>query len=136
MIPQTTLTGSDIALGTSTVIFSQALSGTIWVSVANNIFHDKLVQELMRRAPDVDPQVVVSAGASQIQELLGTVYPDSIDEILAAYSSSLQRVWLIPLVLSCLTTIGAVFVEWKSVKGPGKKVEGDKEKAASTEAEK
>jgi len=118
MIPQTVLTGPDMSLGTSVVIFAQTLSGTIWVSVANNIFHDQLVSELISRAPSVDPQVVVKAGASGISETLGRIYPGAIDAILESYSAALQKVWIILVVLACLSVLGAVFPEWKSVKEP------------------
>ncbi len=133
MIPQTVLSGPDISLGTSVVIFAQTISGTIWISVANNVFNDRLVSEIVQRAPNVDPQVVVKAGASGIPESLGKIYPNSLDEILQAYSSALQRLWIILVVLSCLSVFGVLFVEWKSVKGPKKQVENPE---SGTEASK
>ncbi|KAK3353400.1 major facilitator superfamily domain-containing protein [Lasiosphaeria hispida] len=118
IIPQVILTGPDLSLGTSVVIFAQTLSGTVWVSVANNMFNDGLVRELIARAPEVDPHVVVAAGATGISEKMGRLYPDSVDEILAAYGAALRKVWIIPVVLACLSALGVVFVEWRSIKKP------------------
>ncbi|KAK5658361.1 hypothetical protein OQA88_2337 [Cercophora sp. LCS_1] len=137
MIPQTVLTGPDISLGTSVIIFSQTISGTVWVSVANNIFHDTLVSELAARAPTVDPEAVVLSGASEIPLRLGPIYPDAIGDILASYSTALQKLWIIPLVLSCLSAIALAFVEWKSVKGPDPRAptpSGDEEKTSDPES--
>ncbi|KAK0620475.1 major facilitator superfamily domain-containing protein [Immersiella caudata] len=118
IIPQTVLTGPDIAVGTSVVIFFQTLSGTIFISVANNIFHDQLVSELRNRVPTVSPEVVISVGASGIAEALGGRYPGEIGVILESYSAALGRVWIILAVLACLSVFGAVFPEWRSVKKP------------------
>ncbi|KAK0715091.1 major facilitator superfamily domain-containing protein [Lasiosphaeris hirsuta] len=115
IIPQVVLTGPDISLGTSVVIFAQTLSGTVWVSVANNMFNDGLVRELIARAPKVDPHVVVSAGATGISESMGRLYPDSVDKILAAYGAALKKVWIMPVVLACLSILGVIFVEWRSL---------------------
>lgn len=117
MIPQTVFSGPDISLGTSMVIFAQTMSGTIWISVANNIFLGNLVTELTERAPNVDPRVVTTAGASGVTESLGKIYPDAIGEILEAYSAALGKLWIIPAVLACLGVMSCAFVEWKSVKG-------------------
>ncbi|KAK0641312.1 major facilitator superfamily domain-containing protein [Cercophora newfieldiana] len=114
-IPQVVLTNADVSLGTSVVIFSQTLSGTVWVSVANNIFHDRLVSELTTRVPTVDPDVVVAAGANGIAETLGHIYPDEIGAILKAYDAALGHVWIIIVSLACLSVFG-LFTEWKSVK--------------------
>ncbi|OAA66814.1 Major facilitator superfamily domain, general substrate transporter [Niveomyces insectorum RCEF 264] len=117
MVPQTVLQGRDIALGTSTMIFMQTMSGTIFLSVSANVFQGRLVAELARRAPDVDPQVVVGSGASGIQAAMSALYSEAdVQAILASYALGLRRVFLLGLVLACLTVLGSTTVEWKSVK--------------------
>ncbi|KAK3688242.1 major facilitator superfamily domain-containing protein [Podospora appendiculata] len=116
MVPQTILSGGDIAIGTSVMMFAQTLSGTICISVANSVFQQGLVDELSVRAPGVDPRVVANAGAQSVAESMRKVYPDSVEQILVSYSKALQRVWVIPVVLACLSIFGSAFQEWRSVR--------------------
>ncbi|KAK1752244.1 major facilitator superfamily domain-containing protein [Echria macrotheca] len=116
MVPQTLYSGPDASIGMSMMIFAQTLSGTIWISVGNNIFQDRLVAEIETRAPGVDPKTVVAAGAGEIAISLGKIYPDAIGQILEAYSAALRQLWVLVVILACLGALGCVFIEWKSVK--------------------
>jgi hypothetical protein len=66
----------------------------------------------------VDPEVVVSVGASGIADALGGTYPGEIGRILEAYAAALGKVWIITVALACLSVFGVVFPEWRSVKRP------------------
>nr|XP_036581194.1 major facilitator superfamily transporter [Colletotrichum truncatum]KAF6789462.1 major facilitator superfamily transporter [Colletotrichum truncatum] len=113
---QTVFEGGDIALATSVLMFLQSLGGAVFLAVAQNIFSSRLVSELHRNVPNVNPAVVIEAGASELISSMRKVYPESIDGIIDAYNKSLQTVFLIATILGCLTVFGAVFIEWKSVK--------------------
>jgi hypothetical protein len=111
------LKGGDIALGTSAMVFVQTISGTIFLSVAGNIFQDRLRAELKAQAPTVDPIVVISSGASELKSHMSKIYPDNLVEgILRSYAVALRNVFLISVVLACLSVFGSAFCEWKSVK--------------------
>ncbi len=127
VVAQTVLTGKDMALGTSLIIFAQTISGTIFSSVANNIFQSGLVTELSARVPAVDPAIVVAAGANGLVQSMTKIYPQYVGGILAAYAAALQKVWVIPVVLACLSVFGSTLVEWRSVKE--KKAAPPKERA-------
>ncbi|TDZ30931.1 Efflux pump aflT [Colletotrichum spinosum] len=133
---QTVFQGRDAALATSLLVFLQSLGGTVFLAVAQNIFHSRLISDLHYRVPNVDATVVVEAGASGLLDSMRKVYPDSADEIITAYSKALQNVFLISAVLGCLTIFGAVFMEWKSVNvnKPGKAIKGE-EKGTSSQLE-
>lgn len=117
MAVQTVLKGGDIALGTSAVMFAMTISGTIFYSVGNSILQDRLIHELRQRVPRVvDPRVVIAAGANGLVDSMREIYPQYVDQILAAYEAALQRVFLISVVMACLSALGSFFIEWKSVK--------------------
>ncbi|OHE96888.1 MFS transporter, partial [Colletotrichum orchidophilum] len=113
---QTVFDGRDVALATSLLIFLQSLGGTVFLAVAQNIFHSRLIAELNRNVPNVNPAVVIDAGGSGLVESMRSIYPDSVDGIIGAYNRALQNVFLIATVLGCLTVFGCVFIELKSVK--------------------
>ncbi|KAI8286503.1 Efflux pump aflT [Colletotrichum sp. SAR11_57] len=113
---QTVFKGRDIALATSVLVFIQSLGGTVFLAVAQNIFSSRLVAELRRNVPNVNPAVVINAGASGLVDSMRKTYPDSVDGIIESYNKALQNVFLIATVLGCLTVLGIGFFEWKSVK--------------------
>ncbi|KAF4920327.1 Efflux pump aflT [Colletotrichum viniferum] len=113
---QTVFKGRDIALATSVLVFLQSLGGTVFLAVAQNIFSSRLVAELRRNVPNVNPAVVINAGASGLVNSMRKTYPDSVDGIIESYNRALQNVFLIATVLGCLTVLGVGVFEWKSVK--------------------
>ncbi|CAK7214369.1 hypothetical protein SBRCBS47491_002119 [Sporothrix bragantina] len=134
MVPQTVLVGRDISLGTSAMIFMQTMSGTIFLSVAQNLFASHLVSDLTKNAPGVDAQFVVDSGAANLQATMGKVYsPEQVAQIIASYAAALQKVFLMSLILATLTVLGSASLEWKSVKKnkqPGAAVVKKDEEAA------
>jgi hypothetical protein len=51
-------------VGTALTVFSQTLGGAIFVSVAENIFTNRLVAYLTLYVPDLDPDIVLAVGAT------------------------------------------------------------------------
>jgi hypothetical protein len=49
------------------------------------------------------------------------VRPELLHSVLVAYNAAVTHTWYVAVALSSLSLIGAVFIEWKSVKG--KKIE-------------
>lgn len=116
MAVQTVFEGNDMAIATSVLVFTQTLSGAIFISVAQNVFQTGLVKYLHKMVANVDPADVVQTGAADLYEVMSKRYPDDIDGILDAYNKALQQVFLISLVLSCLMAVGTMGMEWRSVK--------------------
>lgn len=127
MAAQTVFKGADIALSTSVLIFTQSLSGTVFVSVAQNIFQTQVIKQLHEIVPSVDPEVVLHTGASDLHAAMKARYPDELDGILKAYNNALQQVFLIAVILSCLTVFGVVGMEWINLKKAKKEAEKKRE---------
>ncbi|KAH8647040.1 major facilitator superfamily transporter [Tricladium varicosporioides] len=117
IVPQTILKGEDIALGTSVIMFAETISGTIFLAICESVFQSKLISELLIRAPTVSPGIVVTTGASNLRSAMSDIYSIQIVEaILESYSKSLQPVWIIAVLLGTLSILGAVCIEWVSIK--------------------
>nr|B3FWS2.1 RecName: Full=Efflux pump hmp6; AltName: Full=Hypothemycin biosynthesis cluster protein hpm6 [Hypomyces subiculosus]ACD39756.1 major facilitator superfamily transporter [Hypomyces subiculosus]ACD39765.1 major facilitator superfamily transporter [Hypomyces subiculosus] len=109
-VAQTVLKGSDMTIGTAVMVFVQLLGGTILVSAANNILVTRLVENLERLAPHINPEIILRAGASGIKTAVSEAdYPFVIE----AYNIALTKTFQIALIVSCLGAIGAAGVEWK-----------------------
>lgn len=119
VVAQAVLPMSEIPIGTALVLFVQMLGGALFVSVGQNLFSNNLVKNLLALdIPGLNPQVIVQAGATGIRELVDS---SRLPEVLVAYNEALLKTFQLALILSCLSILGAVGIEWRSMRG--KKVE-------------
>ncbi|EGE77149.2 major facilitator superfamily transporter [Blastomyces dermatitidis ATCC 18188] len=114
LIPQVVLDIQDVAIGIVVAMFSQLLGGALFVSVAQNIFTNKLFTGIVSAAPEVDPTIVLREGATSLQRVIPERFLDAVQEV---YNSALTETWYVAVAMSALGIIGALGVEWKSVKG-------------------
>lgn len=118
IVAQTALKTEDIPSGTAIVMFAQTLGGSIFVSVAQNVFQNQLVRNLATYAPDEDAAKLISAGATMLRSV---VTGDALQRVLVAYNAAIVQTFYVAVAMGALSLVGPVFVEWLSVKG--KKVE-------------
>lgn len=111
---QTVLPAADIPTGVAIMMFLQLLGGALFVSVAQNVLNTRLIANLIASLPGLDPQLVIHTGATQLRDL---VPADQVGVLLEAYNGALTRTFMVSLILGCLTVVGAVTMEWRSVKG-------------------
>lgn len=111
---QAVLPLKDIPTGTALVMFCQTFGGALFVSVAQNIFNNRLISGLTANVQEIDPLVILSVGATKLRE---GVQAQLLPAVLQIYSDSLNETWYISVAMVSLSAIGAAFVEWKSVKG-------------------
>ena len=109
---QTVLDKRDAPTGISLAFFAQTLGGAIFVSVGQNIFSSHLVSGLSKVA-GLDPAAIVNAGATNLRTVVSTA---SLGATLTAYNQALIDVYRLAVVTASLSIIGALAMEWKSVK--------------------
>jgi len=86
---QAILPKEEVPIGTALILFSQNLSGAIFVSVGNSVIRNQLSKGL--------PE-------------------DLVGQYLSVYKSALKGAFLLAIPLSCLAFLGAIALEWKSLK--------------------
>ncbi|KAL8822739.1 MAG: hypothetical protein Q9191_006530 [Dirinaria sp. TL-2023a] len=118
---QTVLTIEDIPTGTSILIFAQTFGGALFISVAQNIFTNRLATNLVREVPTVNPAIVISTGATELSKVISATNPALLPAILSAYNDALDQTFYVSVATAALAIFGAAGIEWKSVKG--KKIE-------------
>ncbi|KAJ7620460.1 major facilitator superfamily domain-containing protein [Roridomyces roridus] len=115
---QVVLEAEDIPIGTSIILFAQTLGGALFVSIGQNVFTNRLVRELVKNVPGVDPQVVLDVGAT---DLKNAIDPQFIGAVLESYNNAVVSTFYVSVAMACISLIGSLAIEWKSVKG--KKIE-------------
>ena len=132
--PQAVLPFKDLPIGIAITLFGRNFGSSLFVSVGNNILDSNLLSGLKVRAiPGVDPKAVLEAGATQFRSV---VPASAVPAVLDVYNKSLRKTFQIGLIISCIAGIGAVMIEWKSVKGKKKpSAAGPAEKRADEKQE-
>ena len=115
---QTVLPKADIPIGTAIMMFSQTLGGAIFISVAQNVFTNRLLHNLREVLPTLNPEMVLSAGATLIKDVVPEQYLAGVQ---TAYNDAIASTFYVAVALAALSIFGSASLEWKSVKG--KKVE-------------
>ncbi|KAK0935074.1 hypothetical protein LTR29_013394 [Friedmanniomyces endolithicus] len=111
---QTVLARRDVPIGVSLMMFWQNLGGAIFVSVGQNVFESRLVSELVHHDIGLSPAQIVNTGAT---ELRSVVPAEKLGELLGIYNDAVRQVFVVGTILACLAALGAVGLEWRSVKG-------------------
>jgi hypothetical protein len=115
MAVQTVLDIEDVPTGTSLIIFLQTLGGALFVAVSQNIFTNKLVEFVGEYVPEIpDPTFILAVGATSVENV---VEPAFLAGVKLAFNDSLTQTFIVFTALSAISILGALAVEWKSVKG-------------------
>jgi MFS family permease len=114
MMAQVVLPKEDQPTGVALMFFGQNLGGAIFVSVAQNVFTDKLASKLVAvPGLQVEKQAIVQMGATTIKKLVSQQY---LGLVLEGYRYALHSVFLVGTGLVAFSMIGAALVEWRSTK--------------------
>ncbi|KAK0125642.1 hypothetical protein ONS96_009478 [Cadophora gregata f. sp. sojae] len=125
MAAQACLAKQDVMIGVSLMLFMQGIGGSIFVSVGQTVFTQSLISKLSKVA-DVSSEVIVGTGATELRNI---VPQQHMRLVLVAYNAALADMFRVAVGCSAASIIGALMMEWKSVKA-------DKEESERRAAEK
>lgn len=114
---QTVLPLHDIPVGIAIITFAQSLSAALFISIAQNVFQNRLVASLIENAPMVDPGAIIEAGAANLSRRLPQ---EVLPSVLYAYNLAVTQTFYVSVAAAALSFIGAGLVEWKSMRRPQK----------------
>ncbi|KAJ6138909.1 MFS toxin efflux pump [Penicillium samsonianum] len=114
---QTIMKGTDVAAATSVLVLAQTLSGAIFLAVGHNLFQNRLIEVLNSSTNKVDSDLIIPNGASGLKTVVTKRYGSvAATKVLEVYNEALKECFLVCVVLSAVTIIGVMAMEWKSVK--------------------
>lgn len=77
---------------------------------AQSVFQNQLLKALRRSAPDIDPSIVLSAGASS--EAISSLPPASLGGIIQGYTSALRFAFAIGIPFAGVSFFVGFFMPW------------------------
>lgn len=111
---QAALADADIPVGSAIVFSCQFLGGTIFLAVAQHRFGQVLRQQVAKlNIPGLMADNVENMGATQLR---ATIPRENLIAFLEIYNGAIVEAFKIALIVSCLSVVGALGMEWLSVK--------------------
>ena len=104
IVAQGTAQPSDISSVSSIILFFQTVCGAIFISVAQVLFTNKLLQEVTANVKGVNPSLVVATGATKLR----TVFSAQLPAILRSYMAGLKDAYALAIALGGVATIIAL----------------------------
>ena len=110
---QNALPKEDSAVGIAIVMFAQTFGGAVCLVIAQNIFQNRLIANFHKYDPKLDVYKITRGGALEIRKI---VSESALPAALFAYNKSIMQTIYLAVALSAISILGAIFIEWKSVK--------------------
>lgn len=88
--------------------------------MGQNVFSNRIISGISARLPELDPSVILQAGATELQRAVkqsGLSEADrAVAVVLEIYNDAIVQAFTLALILACISILGAVEVEWRTVK--------------------
>jgi predicted MFS family arabinose efflux permease len=123
-VVQTVLGRSDIATGSSLIMFTRFLGSAISLPVAQTIFLNSLVSKLIN-LPGINSSAVTGGGATELRKLASG---DDLTTLLSDYNAAIVNVVYMVVATCAVTVFGSIFVEWRSLRARAKEQAGTTKK--------
>jgi hypothetical protein len=132
MAVQTILSKKDIPTATALMFFGQTLGGAVFLAIAQSIFNNQLKSNLLdvaSKSLGATERVgfvtmVLNTGATEIRQRVPSTL---LGAVLVAFNRAITRAVYVSVGMTCASLVGALAIEWKSVKkgeGQGGKKKG------------
>ncbi|PWY88166.1 putative efflux pump antibiotic resistance protein [Aspergillus heteromorphus CBS 117.55] len=122
VVPSVVCAPDDVVTAIAMLCFLQMLSSSVALSIGQTVFHNRLVANLHRSAPSVDPSLV-EEGATLLRD---RVPSELLPSVLGAYSKAVSQTFYVGVAMCALSLLGSASMQWKRV--PGKKDAAEEEK--------
>jgi MFS family permease len=110
---QTGLPSTDVPAAIVFLTFVQFLGNIVLLAASQNVLTNRLASGLTSEIPQVDPAAVLNSGALNLKSIVPAQY---LSKVLQIYNEALNSVFRVGLVAACVTVVGALGSEWKSIK--------------------
>ncbi|KAE9392263.1 MFS general substrate transporter [Gymnopus androsaceus JB14] len=112
---QVELKPADTPLGLSIIMVGNSLGGAVAISLAQSVFVNSLVKNIIRYAPGLNPNTITQTGITDIPKL--GLPPAVLESITQAFARAVQSTFIPPIAFTGLCALVGLFIERRNVKG-------------------
>ncbi|WQF78496.1 Putative major facilitator superfamily, MFS transporter superfamily [Colletotrichum destructivum] len=94
---QTAIPPTQVAVALTVLVFFQGLAVAVLISIGNTVFDSTVVGQIAALAPDVNPRVIIAAGATAYRS---KVSAEDLPNVVKAWATGFQRTMYIATGLS------------------------------------
>lgn len=109
----TVLSIKDVPIGMGIIGFVGRLLPAIFISASATLFQNRLFAEVSQRVPEQNVTTLRNTGLSELRAVIG---PDNLRDVLLGYGEAVSQTLYMPVVLTALSLVGSLSMEWRSVK--------------------
>lgn len=95
---------SDLSSVSSIILFFQTVTGALFISIAQALFTNKLLQEVAANVKGVSPELVVATGATDLKE----AFSEHLGAIRRSYMAGLKDAYILAIALGSVACIIAI----------------------------
>lgn len=121
IVGQVSVGPADLSSVTALLLLFQNGGGALLVSAAQSAFVNRLLVELPRSAPGVDPLVVVSTGATRLKDVLPA---DVLPGVLTAYMAGIKICFALACVSAGIAMLVSLHLPFKRLNAEAVKASG------------
>lgn len=110
---QTVLPDSTVPTALVVLSFTQEIGGIVALSIAQNMFTNRLASNLVTEMPGIHPKSVLRHG---VLGIIKVVPENKVDVVKSAYNDAIVDVFYLAVALTGLTVLASLLIEWRSVK--------------------
>ncbi|KAM0330765.1 hypothetical protein ACHAQA_003719 [Verticillium albo-atrum] len=118
---------AQLSVGMALLVFAQTFGGSIFLTVGNLIFADRLKANIKSQAPNVNVTAVIEAGGRGFRQI---VAEDDLPSVLEAYADSINAVFYLVAAISVGGFFFAWGVGWKDIREKKTPAPGTEESAS------
>lgn len=95
------------------LMFSGNFAGAVAVVICQTVYTNGLSALIPTYAPDVDPQIVINAGATKVRDV---VSPEQLAGVMTAYAKSIDNVWYLDCGLAAVVFVFGWLLGFKDIR--------------------
>jgi hypothetical protein len=109
-VVQTTLSATDIPTATALMTFVPLMGGSVFVSVAQNLFQSRLIGGLRTHVPELDTAAVLATGPTGLRAVYeGT----TLHKLLDVYNGAVVGTFYPTIALAAVSLFAAMVIQWR-----------------------
>ncbi|KAI0427498.1 major facilitator superfamily domain-containing protein [Xylaria sp. FL1042] len=109
---QVSVPPQEVAPATAFIVWCQYIGPTIFLTLYNVVFDAGLRSQLQSRAPNVDAEAVIHAGATGFRKIVSA---QDLPKVLVAYSTSLDYTFALGAGAAVVALVAALGMGWKDI---------------------